>query len=62
MGVNVDGVPKPIVPCGAIANSLFNGRSNLEFLLVSTQSDDFTNLVFFEPLPKVPKVDYGYGP
>ena len=27
---------KPIVPCGAIANSLFNGRSNLEF----RESDD----------------------
>ena len=36
MGVNVDGTPKPIVPCGAIANSLFNGRSNLEFLLNPT--------------------------
>ena len=22
---------KPIVPCGAIANSLFNGRCNFEF-------------------------------
>ena len=31
MGVNVNKEPKPIVPCGAIANSLFNGRSNLEF-------------------------------
>ena len=33
MGKNTAGVEKPIVPCGAIANSLFNGRSNLEFLL-----------------------------
>ena len=26
MGKNTAGVEKPIVPCGAIANSLFNGR------------------------------------
>ena len=37
-GVNVDGLAKPIVPCGAIANSLFNGRSNLEF--PESESDD----------------------
>ena len=35
-GLNVDEVPKPIVPCGAIANSLFNGRFNLDFLLNPT--------------------------
>ena len=36
MGKNTLGEDKPIVPCGAIANSLFNGRSNLEF----RESDD----------------------
>ena len=36
MGKNTAGEDKPIVPCGAIANSLFNGMSNLEFLLNPT--------------------------
>ena len=41
---------KPIVPCGAIANSLFNGRCNFEFREPDDVSfDDF----FLNSCPKI---------
>lgn len=38
---------KPIAPCGAIANSLFNGKNNeAVFVLVNAHSTDATSNIY----------------